>query len=140
MTRTTLATLATLLVAAFVAVRLGERLGMGVALGVLCGVSVSALGAAWQRHGFRTSPERSLRTVAEVFLFKLAFLLVGALSLRYVDAAALRADWRAFLVAFVAAAALVHTTSVFENVRLLRAGDAGRATDPEPSLASTRAE
>jgi hypothetical protein len=140
MTRTLLVTVAALLVAGVVAVQLGGREAMGVVLGVLCGASVSMLGAAWQRHAFRTRPERSLRSVAEMFLFKLAFLLLGALSLRYVEAAAERADWRAFLVAFVAVSALVHTTSVVDNVRLLKAGGAGRRAPAEPSLASTQAE
>ena len=76
--------------------------------------------------GRALSRDRSLRSVAEMFLFKLAFLLLAALSLRYVEAAAERADWKAFLVAFVAVAALVHTTAVVDNVRLLKAGAAER--------------
>ena len=109
-------------------------------LGVLFGASVSMLGAAWQRHAFRTRPERSLRSVAEMFLFKLAFLLLAALSLRYVEAAAERADWKAFLVAFVAVAALVRTTAVVDNVRLLKAGAAERRAPAGPTLASSQAE
>lgn len=140
MTRTTLATLATLVVAAIVAVQVGGRVGMGITVGVLCGSSVSMLGAAWQRHTFRTRPERGLQAVVEIFLFKLVFVLIGALSFRYLEAASARADWRAFLVAFVATAAIVQTVSVFENVRLLKNSSGASPRQAEPILAPSQAE
>jgi len=132
MTRTTLATLAALLIAAALAFQLGGREGAGVVAGVLCGAAVANLGALWQRHAFRHHAERAFRSVVEVFLFKLAFVLLGALAFRYVEAAAARVDWKAFLVTFAAAALLVQTVAVFESVRLLRrpAAPIGPAATP----------
>ena len=88
MTRTTLGTLAVLLVGIFVAIRLDGTVGMGVIAGVLCGTSVAALGAAWQRLVFRTRPKQAMNAVVVTFLFKLAFVTIGAVSFRYVEAAA----------------------------------------------------
>jgi NhaP-type Na+/H+ or K+/H+ antiporter len=120
MTRTTLATLALLLGAAVLALRLEGRDAMGVVAGALCGSSVSMLGASWQRHTFRTRPQRAFQAVVEVFLFKLAFVLIGTLSFRYVEAAAARIDHRFFLVSFVVTALVIQMVAVFENVRLLK--------------------
>ena len=119
MTRTTIATLAVILIAAVLATQLGGRERMGVVAGVLCGTSVSMLGAAWQRHGFRFRPKQAYQTVVEVFLFKLAFVLLGALSFRFIEAASARVDWKTFLVTFVVVAIVVQTVAVFESVRLL---------------------
>jgi O-antigen/teichoic acid export membrane protein len=119
MTRTTLVTLAVILITAILAFQLGGREGMGVAAGALCGTSVSMLGASWQRHSFRHRPNHAFQSVVEVFLFKLLFVLIGALSFRYIEAAALRADWKAFLLTFVAVAVVVQTVAVFESVRIL---------------------
>jgi len=140
MTRTTLATFATLLVAAILAVQIGGRVGMGITMGVLCGSSVSLLGAAWQRHTLRTRPQRGMQAVVEIFLFKLVFVLIGALSFRFLEAAASRADWRAFLVTFVATAAIVQTVSVFENVRLLKNSSGTPSPQADPILAPSQAE
>jgi len=119
MTRTTLGTIAVLIAGAVVAYQLGGREGMGVVAGLLCGSSVSLLGASWQRHTFRTRPKRAFNSVIETFLFKLAFIAIGAISFRYVESAAARVDWQTFLVAFVVTALVVQTLAVFENVRLL---------------------
>lgn len=129
MTRTTLVTLAVILIAAALAFQLEGRLGMGVVAGTLCGTSVSMLGAAWQRHSFRHRQKQAFQSVVETFLFKLAFVLIGALSFRYVDAAAARVDWKAFLLTFVAVAVVVQTVAVFESVRLLSPSPEG---DPGP--------
>jgi len=120
MIRTNLTTLAVLLGGAFIAVQLDARQGAGVAAGVILGSSVSALGSLWQRHNFVHRPRRAFASVLETFLFKMVFVLFGALSFRYIEAAASRADWRSFLLAFVAAAFVLQTVSVFENVALLR--------------------
>jgi hypothetical protein len=120
MTRTTIVTLVVLVSAAVFAFQLEARNAMGVVAGVLCGSSVSMLGASWQRHAFRTRPERGMQAVVEVFLFKLAFVLIGALSFRYIEVAAARVDHRYFLVTFVVTAVIVQTVAVFENVRFLK--------------------
>ena len=119
MTRTTIATLAVIVIGAFLAFQLGGREGMGVVAGVLCGTSVSMLGAAWQRHSFRYRTKQAFQSVVEVFMFKLAFVLLGALSFRFIEAASARADWKTFLVTFAAVALVVQTAAVFESVRLL---------------------
>jgi len=119
MTRTTLGILATLLVGVFVATRLGGVEGMGVVAGVLCGTSVAALGAGWQRHVIRTRPKQAMTAMVQTFLFKLAFVTIGAVSFRYIDAAAARVDWKSFLVAFVVSVFLVQTLAVLDNVRFL---------------------
>ena len=119
MTRSTIGTIVVLLVAAVVAFRLGGTVGVGVIAGVLCGCSVSALGGAWQRHVFRTRPKKAFNAVLETFLFKLAFVIIGAISFRYIDAAAARVNWKSFLVSFVFAVLVVHTLTVLDNVRLL---------------------
>lgn len=130
MTRTTIGTLAVLLVGAVVAFRLGGTVGMGVVAGVLCGCSVSALGGAWQRHVFRTRPKKAFNAVLETFLFKLVFVTIGALSFRYIDAAAARVDWKSFLVTFAIAVLVVHTLTVLDNVRLLLKKKAPLSNDP----------
>jgi len=119
MTRTTIANLAVIVIGAFLAFQLGGREGMGVVAGVLCGTSVSMLGAAWQRHSFRYRTKQAFQSVVEVFMFKLAFVLLGALSFRFIEAASARADWKTFLVTFAAVALVVQTAAVFESVRLL---------------------
>ena len=129
MTRTTIATLAVILIGAVLAFQLGGREGMGVVAGVLCGTSVSMLGAGWSRHNFRTRPQRAFQAVVEVFLFKLAFLLLGALSFRYIEAAAARV------------ALVIQTVAVLDSVRLLKNPPAGSGSTPGgPSLAQTPTE
>ena len=120
MTRSTLLTLLLLLAAAVFAARVGGREGLGVVAGVLCGAGVSLLGGAWMRHVFRTRPGRAMQAFLETFLFKLAFVALGAASFRFVPAAAERVDWRSFLISFAVSVLFVHTLSVSENVKLLQ--------------------
>ncbi len=138
MTRTTLGTLAVLLVGIFVAVQMGGTEGWGVIAGVLCGASVAALGAAWQRFVFRHRPKQAMAAVVQIFLFKLAFVTIGAVTFRYVEAAAARVDWKSFLVAFVSSVFIVQTLAVLDNVRFLL----GRkdAVSAEPPLSGTPLE
>lgn len=130
MTRTTIVTVVVLLGAALLAFQLEGREAMGVVAGVLCGTSVSMLGASWQRHTFRTRPQRGLQAVVEVFLFKLVFVLMGALSFRYIEAAAARVEHRFFLVTFVVTALVIQTVAVFESVQLLKSPPAPPAGAP----------
>ena len=130
MTRISLAVLAALLVAVLVGVRLGGALGAGVWAGFLLGAGLSGLSFLYQRHVLLTRPERVLAAVVVTFLVKLVALLLGALAFRYVEAAALRADWRSFLVAFAAAVAVILPFGTAEAARAHRertraAGNAG---------------
>ncbi len=122
---TTLGTLLTLAAAAVIAGALGGRLAWGVVAGALCGCAVAGLAAAWQRHVLRTRPERLVSAMAGSFLFKLAFVLMGALAFRYVPSAAERADWRSFLAAFAGAVLVVMLLATAETARLLRGAGAG---------------
>lgn len=140
MARTTIACLAVLCIAGLVSTQLGGRESGGMFAGVLCGASVSMLGASWVRHNFAHRPKRAFHAVIETFLFKLVFVLLGALSFRYIEAAAGQADWRAFLLAFVVTAFLIQTVSVSESVRLLRKPTDPSETPSEPALASSQAE
>jgi hypothetical protein len=117
MTRLTLVSIAALALAAVVAWRLGGTAGGGVLAGALLGVSFTGLGALHLRHTIRTRPERGLAAFGLSFLFKLAIVVAGALAFRYVDAAALRADWRTFLIAFAACAALLVPLGALDALR-----------------------
>ncbi len=119
MTRSSFISLAVLVSAVFIAAQLEARVGMGVVAGALCGCGVSLLGAAWMRHVFRTRPRQAMQAFVETFLFKLAFVAIGAASFRYIPAAYERVDWQAFLVAFAVSVVIVHTLAVAENVKLL---------------------
>ncbi len=129
MARTTIACLAVLCIAGLTSTQLGSRESGGMWAGVLCGSSVTMLGASWVRHTFMHRPKRAFNAVIETFLFKMVFVMLGALSLRYIEAAAARADWKVFLVAFVVSAFIIQTVSVFESVRLLGM----RSRQPETS-------
>jgi len=93
--------------ACLVAARLGGLAGSGVVLGFSLGAGLSGLSFLYTRHVLATHPARVLAAFGVGFLVKLAALLVGALAFRYVPAAAERADWRSFLVAYGAAVALI---------------------------------
>ncbi len=107
MIRMSIATVVGLLVAAGVAWQLGGKVGAGVMLGFLLGAGMSGLGALYQRHILVTRPRDAFQGVAVSFGFKLVAMTLGALAFRYLEPAAARADWKSFLVAFAAAAALV---------------------------------
>ncbi|MEW6074374.1 MAG: hypothetical protein AB1726_17500 [Planctomycetota bacterium] len=127
MIRLSIATLAGAVLAAVVAWRLGGALGGGVVAGYLLGAGLSGLGALYQRHMLLWHPAKAMAAVSVSFLAKLAGLLLGALSFRYIDAAGARADWRSFLVAFAAAVLVVLPFGALESVRLARRrGDSGR--------------
>jgi hypothetical protein len=121
MTRLILASLAALALAALVAVRLGGALGAGVVAGAALGTGLTGLSVLYQRHVLQFRPERALSAAVVTFGVKLLALLLGALAFRFVDAAAERADWRAFLVAFAAAVAIVLPLGVSEAVGAVRA-------------------
>ena len=129
MLRLSLATLLGLCLAAVVASRLGGTLGGGVLAGFTLGAGMSGLGALYQRHVLRTRPDKALAATAVSFLAKLVALVGGALAFRYVEAAAARADWRAFLVAFAAAVVIVLPLGVLDATGF---GRRSRASNPDP--------
>jgi hypothetical protein len=105
--RLVFAVLAALVAALWVASELGGVLGGGVRLGYMLGAGLSGLSSLYTRHVARTRPERALHAAVAGFGFKLLALLGGGLAFRFLEPAAARADYRSFLIAFVAAVALV---------------------------------
>ncbi len=104
---TTIGTLLSVALAALVSWQLGGSLGAGAMAGFLLGSALSLLGVFWQKHILRTQPKQLMLAMVVPFLFKLVALLIGALSLRYIEAVGARADWRSFLVGFASAAVIV---------------------------------
>ena len=129
--RTTTGLLIGLAVAAALAWRLEGPVAAGVLLGYLLGAALSGLGVAWQCHWLQRQPARLLRAQLEAFLVKLAALTVFALAFRFVGVLAERVDWRAFVVAFAAAVALLLPLGTWETARRLGRRAHGRA-DGEP--------
>ena len=120
MNRLLVVVLAALVVALACAQRFGGALGAGVIAGYVLGAGLSSLSVMYQLHLLTTRPDRVLHGSVLGFLVQLAALLLGALSFRYLEAAAERADWRSFLIAFAAAVALVLPLGTLEAVRLQR--------------------
>lgn len=123
-----------LVAAVLVAWRLGGALGGGVLAGFLLGGGIGGLGVLWQRHVLATRPERAMHSVALAFGAKLLALGMGALAFRYLDAAALRADWRSFLVAFAAVVALVVPLGAADAARVLALRPRRTAAGTPPAL------
>ena len=120
MTRTTLATLLGTGLAAVVAWRLGGREGVGVLAGGVLAASVTTFGLARQRRELARDPKRVTHAMVSGMLLKLVALLVGALSLRFLEPLAARADWQSFVLAFVATSVVVLIPGAFDNARVLR--------------------
>ncbi len=117
MIRLSLGSLAALAVALAVAWRLGGTLGAGVVAGFLLGAGMSGLGVLYERHLLLTRPERALTAFVVAFLAKLAVLVLGAVAFRFIEAAAMRVDWRSFLIAFAAAVAVVLPLGTLDAMR-----------------------
>jgi hypothetical protein len=116
MTLTTVGTLIGLAVAGSLAWWVGGSSGTGVLSGFVTGALVAGLCVAWQRRVLASNPARMLHAAVAGFLIKLAAVLAGSLALRFMDAEAVIADWRTFLVSFAAAAVLVSIPGTIENV------------------------
>ena len=82
------------------------RSGAGILAGVLAGGGLALAGVRLQRAVLERRPERSLQVFALAFLAKMLALVGGGLLLRY-SALGERMDWRAFLLAYAAAVALL---------------------------------
>lgn len=129
MLRTSLITALCVAAAAAVAWRLGGRAGAGALAGFVLGAGASGLGVLWARHALVHRPERALQALLAAFVAKLGLLLGGALAFRYVEAAGARVDWKGYVVAFAAAAAIVLPLGAWDAI-----GEARRrmrGADPE---------
>jgi len=109
--------LAALGVALACAYRFGGALGGGVLAGYLLGAGLAGLSVLYQMHLLATRPERAMAGSVMGFLVLLVALLIGALSFRFLEPVAERADWRSFLVTFSLAGALVLPLGTMEAVR-----------------------
>ena len=76
----------------------GDAVGAGALLGALSGLGLGAGAIVWQRHLLQRDSNKAMTVFVLAFLFKLVFVTVVALFLRYGEVAF--ADWTAFLVAF----------------------------------------
>ena len=83
------------------------HLGTGILAGVLTGGGLALAGIRLQRAVLETRPERSLHAFSLAFLAKLLALVLGGLLLRFVEPLAALADWRAFLLSYSGAVALL---------------------------------
>lgn len=137
MIRLSIATVLGFCAAFVIAAKLGGALGGGVLAGFTLGAGMSGIGAVYQRHMLRFRPELAMAATTVSFLAKLVALLVGALAFRYIETAAARADWRAFLVAFAAAVAIVLPLGVLDATsgKGRRQGDAVSSERMEPKEA-----
>ena len=117
MIRLTLAVLAALLVAVWLAYELEGALGAGVLAGYLLGAGLTGLSSLYQRHVLLYRPARALHASVVGFVVALAALLFGALAFRFIESAGARVDWRSFAIAFGAAVAFLLPLGAWEAVR-----------------------
>ena len=122
MSRTQLATLGGLALAALVAMRLERTVAVGVLSGYLFGAGISLLAVAWQTHLVRRRPSQVMQATVGGFLAQLVALMVGFLALRFVEPVAALADWRSFLLAFASASFVCLVFGSFDTARILKAG------------------
>ena len=120
MSRTNLAILLTLPLAAFVAWQLGGRAGVGVIGGYLLGASLFGLGHGWQRSVVRSHPERSMNTLVILMMAKLGVLLLAWTILRFVEGAADHVHPKGFLLAYVTAVLVVSLTGSWEAMTIIK--------------------
>jgi hypothetical protein len=123
-------TLLSLPLAGLVAWQLGERfggvVGNGVLGGYLLGAAIAGLGFAWQQHTLRVSPKKAMGAFVTTFFFKLVFLMIGCLALRYIERAGQLADWKSFILAYVAAMLVVGALGTFDTMNWLKQRTANR--------------
>lgn len=120
MSRTNIAILIGLPLAALLAWQLGGAVGMGVIGGYLLATSLFGLGHAWQRGVVRVHPERSMNTLVILMMAKLLVLLFSWVILRFVDGASAHVDPKGFLLAYVTAVLLVSLVGSFEAMTILK--------------------
>ncbi len=120
MTLSTPGAIVGLAAASVVAWQLGGALGMGVLMGFFGGASIAMLGAMWIRHALRFNPKRAMRCQLEAFMAKMTVLFMGAIAFRFIESAAARVDWRAFLVSYIAAVLVLMVLGTVDTMRLVK--------------------
>ena len=100
-------------------------MGSGIVAGYALGAALAGLGAMHVLHTLRTRPDKAFQSFAVSFLFKFAALVGGGLAFRYLPAAAERADWRGFLIAFAGAVVLILPFGVLDAVRHAKRSSGG---------------
>lgn len=120
MTRISLLAALGALVAGWVAWSVGGVVGGGILAGYLFGAGLSGLGVLYQQHTLRTRPELAFHAFTIALFVKFVGMVLGAVAFRFVPAAAARADWRSFLVAFAIGAALLLFSGAFDLHRLTK--------------------
>ncbi|TAJ12242.1 MAG: hypothetical protein EPO68_13885 [Planctomycetota bacterium] len=81
--------------------------GLGAAMGISMGAGLAALGVLWIAREARRGGMHAFRAQTLFFLAKLGVLTVGAIALRYIPQLSDSADWRMWLLAFLAASVIV---------------------------------
>lgn len=127
MNRLILTLFAALAAVSVLAAQLGGALGGGVLAGGVVGGGLTTLAFLYLRHVLATRPARALQAAVVGFLVKLAALLLGALAFRFIEPAGARVDWRAFVIAYAAAVALLLPFSTWIAVREQRQRAGARA-------------
>ncbi len=130
MIRLSIACLVALAAAMAVAWKLGGTQGAGVLAGFALGAGFSGLTVLYQRHVLLTRPSKAFHAFFVCFFLKLAVLLTSALTFRFVEAAAQRADWKTFLIAFAAAVLVVVPLGLLDVLAKLRERQAATASTP----------
>ena len=124
MTRTYLGVLAGLGLAAGLALRFEAQLATGIVGGYLFGAAVGLVALAWQHHSIRVDPGRAYGAFAQSFLIKLGALLVGGLTVRFVEPVAAVADWKAFMLSYLGAVLVCLFLGSLDVSRELKEGSA----------------
>lgn len=126
MLRTVLASLVGAIAAAMIAWSLGGTRGGGVLTGYLLAAGVCGLGFMYQRHTLMFRPTHSFLALGVSFMAKFLVLLMGGMAFRYLEPAALRADWKCFIVAYAAAVCLLMPFGAWDMLVGMRQAKAQR--------------
>lgn len=119
MSRTHLACLASVALAAALGVHFGGRTGVGVVAGALLGGGVALFGHGLLASSLGRDFEASLRALLAGLGLKLLALVVAWAALAFVPALGAVASPAAFLVSFAATALLLGAVGSFDHVRVL---------------------
>lgn len=119
MSRTHLACLAAVALAAALGVHLGGRMGVGVVAGALLGGGVALFGHTLLASSHKYDFEAALRALLAGMGLKFLALAVAWAALAFVPALGAVASPGAFLISFAATALLLGAVGSFDHVRVL---------------------
>ncbi len=128
MSRTSIGILIGLMIAILAASRFEGSMATGVLAGYLFGASIGLCSVAWQQHVIRFHPERAMGAQMMGFLMKLGGLALSAGCVRFLEPVARVADWKPFIVAYVAAAFVALVLGSLDSARTLRSAASRRST------------